>query len=49
MIGEGMLTLWLLAAGVDPERWRAQSTRSKAGRDHGGEAEQGSGHGPRGA
>jgi len=30
MIGEGVLTLWLLAAGVDPERWRAQSTRSKA-------------------
>jgi hypothetical protein len=27
MIGEGVLTLWLLAAGVDPERWRAQSTR----------------------
>jgi hypothetical protein len=30
MIGEGALTLWLLAAGVDPERWRAQSTRSVA-------------------
>jgi hypothetical protein len=24
MIGEGTLTLWLLAAGVDAERWRAQ-------------------------
>jgi hypothetical protein len=30
MIGEGALTLWLLAAGVDPERWRAQSTHNKA-------------------
>jgi uncharacterized protein DUF4386 len=30
MVGEGVLTLWLLAAGVDPERWRAQSTESKA-------------------
>ncbi|MFN0150146.1 MAG: DUF4386 domain-containing protein [bacterium] len=30
MIGEGVLTIWLLAAGVDPERWRAQSVRSKA-------------------
>ena len=30
MIGEGMLTLWLLAAGVDPERWRAQSTQGRA-------------------
>lgn len=25
MIGEGVLTIWLLAAGVDPERWRVQS------------------------
>jgi hypothetical protein len=30
MVGEGALTMWLLAAGVDPERWRAQSTQSKA-------------------
>jgi hypothetical protein len=30
MLGEGVLTIWLLAAGVDPERWRAQSTRSEA-------------------
>ena len=30
MVGEGVLTIWLLAAGVDPERWRAQSTQSKA-------------------
>jgi hypothetical protein len=30
MVGEGALTLWLLARGVDPERWRAQSTESKA-------------------
>ena len=44
MIGEGVLTFWLLAAGVDPERWRAQSTRSKAGRNDGTEGEQGSGH-----
>ena len=29
MIGEGVLTLWLLAAGVDPERWRGQATQSK--------------------
>jgi hypothetical protein len=29
MVGEGALTLWLVAAGVDPERWRAQATRSK--------------------
>ena len=29
MVGEGALTLWLLAFGVDPERWRAQSTQSK--------------------
>jgi hypothetical protein len=27
MIGEGALTLWLLALGVDPERWRAQAAR----------------------
>jgi hypothetical protein len=38
MVGEGVLTLWLLIAGVDPERWRAQSTRSKAGRNDRGEA-----------
>jgi hypothetical protein len=25
MIGEGALTFWLITAGVDPERWRAQS------------------------
>ncbi len=30
MIGEGVLTLWLLAAGVDPERWRAQLTQGRA-------------------
>jgi len=30
MVGEGALTFWLLAAGVDPERWRAQSARGKA-------------------
>jgi hypothetical protein len=30
MLGEGALTLWLLTAGVDPERWLAQSTQSKA-------------------
>ena len=30
MIGEGVLTLWLLFAGVDPERWRAQSARNGA-------------------
>ena len=29
MVGEGALTFWLLAAGVDPERWRAQSARSR--------------------
>jgi hypothetical protein len=29
MLGEGALTLWLLAAGVDPERWRAQSNQDK--------------------
>lgn len=44
MIGEGVLTFWLLAAGVDPERWSAQSTRSKVGRNDGDEAGQGSGH-----
>jgi hypothetical protein len=30
MIGEGVLTLWLLAAGVDPERWRAQAALGNA-------------------
>ena len=25
MIGEGVLTIWLIAKGVDPERWRAQA------------------------
>jgi hypothetical protein len=30
MVGEGVLTLWLLAAGVDPERWRAQSAQRQA-------------------
>jgi hypothetical protein len=30
MIGEGVLTLWLLVAGVNPERWHAQSAQSKA-------------------
>jgi len=30
MVGEGALTFWLLAAGVDPERWRAQSAQSRA-------------------
>lgn len=25
MIGEGVLTIWLLAKGVDPERWRSSS------------------------
>jgi hypothetical protein len=30
MLGEGVLTVWLLAAGVDPERWRAQASRGKA-------------------
>jgi hypothetical protein len=33
MLGEGVLTLWLLLAGVDPERWRAQSTRTATARD----------------
>jgi hypothetical protein len=28
MVGEGALTFWLLAAGVDPERWLAQWTQS---------------------
>lgn len=30
MVGEGVLTIWLLAAGVDPDRWRARSVRSEA-------------------
>jgi hypothetical protein len=30
MVGEGVLTLWLLAVGVDPERWNAQAARSEA-------------------
>jgi uncharacterized protein DUF4386 len=30
MVGEGALTFWLLAAGVDSERWRTQLTQSKA-------------------
>jgi hypothetical protein len=30
MIGEGVLTLWLMIAGVDPERWRAQAARDRA-------------------
>jgi hypothetical protein len=30
MLGEGALTLWLLAAGVDPERWRAQWAQSQS-------------------
>ncbi len=30
MTGEGVLTLWLLAAGVDPDRWRAQWAQGKA-------------------
>ena len=29
MVGEGVLTVWLLAAGVDPERWRAEATQGK--------------------
>ena len=32
MIGEGVLTLWLLAAGVDPERWRTQPSFTGVGR-----------------
>lgn len=28
MIGEGALTLWLLVVGIDPERWRAQSSHT---------------------
>jgi hypothetical protein len=31
MVGEGVLTFWLLAAGVDPERWRAQNDLSSSG------------------
>lgn len=27
MVGEGVLTLWLLAAGVDPERWLAVDSK----------------------
>lgn len=30
MIGEGVLTLWLLAKGVDPERWRSQAAQRQA-------------------
>jgi hypothetical protein len=30
MVGEGVLTFWLLAAGVDPERWHGQAAQSKA-------------------
>ena len=30
MVGEGVLTLWLLAAGVNPDRWRAQLAQSEA-------------------
>jgi hypothetical protein len=30
MLGEGALTIWLLVAGVDPERWLAQSSQAKA-------------------
>ena len=30
MVGEGVLTFWLLAAGVDPARWRAQESQSGA-------------------
>lgn len=30
MIGEGVFTLWLMIAGVDPERWRAQAARNGA-------------------
>jgi Domain of unknown function (DUF4386) len=25
MVGEGVLTVWLMAVGVDPDRWRAQA------------------------
>jgi hypothetical protein len=32
MIGEGTLTLWLLAAGVDPGRWRTQGRNTSAPR-----------------
>ena len=46
MVGEGVLTFWLLAAGVDPERWRAQSTRNTASEKDGGEATQASSHPP---
>jgi hypothetical protein len=30
MIGEAALTLWLIAVGVDPDRWRAQSAAHSA-------------------
>jgi hypothetical protein len=30
LVGEGVLTLWLMVAGVNPERWRAQSTAGGA-------------------
>ena len=30
MIGEGVLTCWLVAAGVNPERWRAQAAHRRA-------------------
>ena len=30
MVGEFALTFWLLAAGVDPERWRAHFDQAKA-------------------
>lgn len=39
MVGEGVLTFWLLAKGVDPERWRAQSIEARRGRNGGDEAE----------
>ena len=29
MVGEGLLTFWLLGAGVDPVQWRAQSNQSE--------------------
>jgi hypothetical protein len=32
MIGEGTLTLWPLAAGGDPGRWRAQGRNTSAPR-----------------